>query len=975
MRKTTRIVSLVLVLLMLVGMMPLALFAADAGNDGGAGEATAVHDGKPIALPKGTAVTAIGAAFPGGQERWDFSTSPEGKSGWTAGDDTTGGVGTYNYKWNGGQMVPYYLLYPEGDTNNSTVIWENGALRLWGRNMTNYYTYLRTKYFTDQQGKDFVFSVDVKLTTADSLSMKLAEAIVNVSGARQYITLASIKNGGSIVLGDNGETIGYLNSVRYTTVGFRADVANNRLYVYMNGVCTNADGYQFISDETLASYGEEYNTAEFDFGGIRAFYSTARVKRNNSIYVDNMTVYVKDTNAEEKLVYIGENDYADGFVEDGDNTYYVRNGMLVFNETIEIVDGNKKYQYQADANGVCTLVAVVTTFNPVKYLSYSHLPTGAGTFVYDEPEIAAVIYDRIALGNFNLVNIAAEGFSDGYKQVSFDMYVPQGTLESDKAGYGADVNVDIVLEQSETWYKIDVSSKGMGGLTNRKMSQGEFDTDEPVYEGVTANGTTGYAHQGPNRNAVELDAGYLGTDADGNLYIKLYKSYEENIINLSDYTVGWHTITLDYTCLGKINAIRFVTNGYGVDNSGKAWYTAENTTYEKANGDANYGVKFANFKLVYSETTSTVVPGWTEDGKYISDETFEPLTGIQYVDGAYYDFGEDGVSKGKVNGLCDFVSLVEGDGYWSETLTKREFVDGKLLIAKLEGWTMSMDGQLGVNYYLDLSVVPNSDTYVEFTVNGSTQTVKLSELATKDGFYIATVSIPAAEMTDSIKAVVKYDEETVLYTFVNYSGVGYASTILNGNNYTAAAKDAVKAMLNYAAAAQVYFNHNTSNLANKALDEADKTVNVTPEEVYEKIGYAKVGEVNGATYKSSQLGLEGEVMLYHNFKLEEGKTLEDYTITVDGGLEIDLEETIAFGNTLRVKTTGIKAANLDTNYTVTLTDSEGNSLSVTYNAVTYMYLVLNAYGDDAEQAELVSLIKALYNYNVKADAYNDSLNG
>ena len=58
---------------------------------------------------------------------------------------------------------------------------------------------------------------------------------------------------------------------------------------------------------------------------------------------------------------------------------------------------------------------------------------------------------------------------------------------------------------------------------------------------------------------------------------------------------------------------------------------------------------------------------------------------------------------------------------------------------------------------------------------------------------------------------------------------------------------------------------------------------------------------------------------------------------------------------------GIIAANLNEEYTVTLTKGE-ETLSVTYSAMKYAELVVTRYADNAEYASLVNVMKALYEY-------------
>ncbi len=83
--------------------------------------------------------------------------------------------------------------------------------------------------------------------------------------------------------------------------------------------------------------------------------------------------------------------------------------------------------------------------------------------------------------------------------------------------------------------------------------------------------------------------------------------------------------------------------------------------------------------------------GWVEDSYYVDGVA---LTGIQLVDDLYYDFGEDGVSKGKYNGLYDngeniyYIgngAIMEGwrligDDYWFFSWDGGAAADGEALI-------------------------------------------------------------------------------------------------------------------------------------------------------------------------------------------------------------------------------------------------------------------------------------------------------
>lgn len=87
-------------------------------------------------------------------------------------------------------------------------------------------------------------------------------------------------------------------------------------------------------------------------------------------------------------------------------------------------------------------------------------------------------------------------------------------------------------------------------------------------------------------------------------------------------------------------------------------------------------------------------------------------------------------------------------------------------------------------------------------------------------YMVQTEGIPAKNMADTVffKVYAKMTDGTYLYSQVaGYNAVAYANTVLKGSNDSA--KALVVAMLNYGAAAQVYFDYNTDGLMNASLTE------------------------------------------------------------------------------------------------------------------------------------------------------------
>ena len=96
-----------------------------------------------------------------------------------------------------------------------------------------------------------------------------------------------------------------------------------------------------------------------------------------------------------------------------------------------------------------------------------------------------------------------------------------------------------------------------------------------------------------------------------------------------------------------------------------------------------------------------------------------------------------------------------------------------------------------------------------------------------DGTYtVRTNGIPAKEMGDWLyfRVYAKLSDGSYAYaTTYGYRATAYANTVLSGNS-DAKTKALMVAMLNYGAAAQTYFSHNTDSLMNASLTEAQKAL-------------------------------------------------------------------------------------------------------------------------------------------------------
>lgn len=155
-----------------------------------------------------------------------------------------------------------------------------------------------------------------------------------------------------------------------------------------------------------------------------------------------------------------------------------------------------------------------------------------------------------------------------------------------------------------------------------------------------------------------------------------------------------------------------------------------------------------------------------------------------------------------------------------------EFADG--VGTRLVGRSISVEGDVGVNFYMELDpeIATSETAYIQFTIptgdKTETETIPVSEADKKDGCYVFKCDVAAKEMTSNIKAQIIDPESGKSGAVYTYSVKEYADALLShteGNwKYTKVAP-LVKVMLNYGTAAQRYFDRNPDKLANADLSD------------------------------------------------------------------------------------------------------------------------------------------------------------
>ena len=285
--------------------------------------------------------------------------------------------------------------------------------------------------------------------------------------------------------------------------------------------------------------------------------------------------------------------------------------------------------------------------------------------------------------------------------------------------------------------------------------------------------------------------------------------------------------------------------------------------------------------------------------------------------------------------------------------------------------SLTLDGTIGLNLYFRLGddVLASQDAFVRFSLEDG----RIIEIPVAEGvaaevegvtYYKFTCKMYAKQMSDTVKIQV-FDGETALTQELEHSVVDYATVLLQMADTNPAYADVaplIEAMLHYGARAQLYFGYNTEKLADAGIDAADLSgVTAATFESYRATGMTIDGI---GKFVSSNLVLESETTLKLYFLADEGVDASALEFTV--GNEAITPTT--YGEYLVIAITDIMSDELDNEFTVTVTNGTEAQGSFTTSVYAYCYnTVVDAQG--LYNDEIKDTLKALYLYNVAADAY------
>ena len=425
----------------------------------------------------------------------------------------------------------------------------------------------------------------------------------------------------------------------------------------------------------------------------------------------------------------------------------------------------------------------------------------------------------------------------------------------------------------------------------------------------------------------------------------------------------------------------------GADISGICGYNygpVKNCYYLADTEDENGGktaAQFASGEIAYllsqgctvggGEGENTVTYSGSVWGQAIGTDTYPTLDGAKVYKNAIYEGCE-----GKPGEPVSYAySNTEKNTYGDHPDTDNDgkcdacgaIIDG--IGAKLAGYSLSLTGNIGVNFYMELSdqIIADKGAYMQFTLpNGTVTKVLVSEAQTnttinaEKTYYRFPCEVASYEMTQDIKAQM-FDGNGKCGKEYTYTVRDYAEYIIENSSLYVEAIPFVVTMLDYGACSQKYFKVAVDDLANKELNPSNDISGMDSDYMDDFAAKKAEDDVLGQ-FAGLSMVLKSETTLNIFYEPKEGIDVSKLTFSVDGKEITPVKR----GQYYILSLKNIKANELGNSKTFTVTDGT-NTLSGDYCAMMYCYQVLQAQEGTYEDA-LVTLVKAFsaYAYNAKS---------
>ena len=295
----------------------------------------------------------------------------------------------------------------------------------------------------------------------------------------------------------------------------------------------------------------------------------------------------------------------------------------------------------------------------------------------------------------------------------------------------------------------------------------------------------------------------------------------------------------------------------------------------------------------------------------------------------------------------------------------------------LSGYTLSLEGDIGVNFYLRFNNVDNlsSNAKMVFTIKSvdgkrsRTQEVYVkpqsdtSRAVAKqsNGYYVFKCTVNAKEMTSKITAqVIDGDISGKAY---DYSVQEYAKYMLQHPDTYSKEQDLIKAMLNYGTACQSYFDYNQGNYANSVLSGGDRDLSIMPSEEIRALPTPDEITVSGTNIKIAKASLVLNSTITEKLFITGAN--ENTVFKYGDKVLTPVKE----GDYYVIRIENIPAQLINFAFSIQVFDGNTRLGYVRYSPMYYCKLVIDHEEDSTFTRDLKVLVSTMLRYNKAANTY------
>lgn len=339
-----------------------------------------------------------------------------------------------------------------------------------------------------------------------------------------------------------------------------------------------------------------------------------------------------------------------------------------------------------------------------------------------------------------------------------------------------------------------------------------------------------------------------------------------------------------------------------------------------------------------NERTEVIAPTCTEQGytNYYCADCGEFLSTEDYEDALGHSY-QSVVTKPTftAQGYTTHTCSVCGDSYVDS------YTDP---LANVDSWGLILGDDLTVQFCVHVDEEIVSSTVITISVRNTVKTYAASDLPYTNGYCVATVPVAAAQMGDTISVTIVNGNDSLEK---EYTVLEYAQYVLNSADLQQY-HQLVKEMLNYGAAAQVYFEYQPNSLVNEGITGAGE--NEIPVSIDQDMSV--IGSAQGIVYCGATLVFREKiaVRIYFSGDVENGSFVVGNTEYTPKSKD----------DMYYVEIADILPQNLDQQIVLRV----NGSLAITYSPMNYI-VRMNQKGSEA----LKPLVKALYNYYLAAQNF------